>query len=76
VPLTAEVSGSTAGAGVSTGAQEAAKEASPEGPSAQVGSIVGSGSWTTEMTTGRPNIVKVEVVSVSSGEPSDLAEVA
>jgi hypothetical protein len=29
-----------------------------------------------EVVTGRPDVIKVEVVMVSSGEASDLAEVA
>jgi hypothetical protein len=52
------------------------KEAAPEGPSAQVGFAAGGGSHIEETTMGRPNVIEVEVVSVSFGEPYDLAEVA
>jgi hypothetical protein len=41
-----------------------------------VGSIEGGGSRAEESATGGPDIVEMEVVSVSAGEPSDLAEVA
>jgi hypothetical protein len=37
---------------------------------------MGGGSWAEDTAMGGPNIIKVEVVSVSSGEPSDLAKVA
>jgi hypothetical protein len=52
------------------------KEVAPKGPSTQVGSTTGGGSQTKEMTIGGPDVIEVEVVSVSSGEPSDLAKVA
>jgi hypothetical protein len=37
---------------------------------------MGGGSRAKETTIGRPDVVEVEVVSVSSDEPSDLAKVA
>jgi hypothetical protein len=72
----AETPGSTVGAGASAGAQEATKEVVPEGRLAQVGSAVGGGSQAEETVTDGPDVIEVEVVSVSSGEPSDLAKVA
>jgi hypothetical protein len=52
------------------------KEVVPEGPSAQVGSKVGGGSQADDAAMGGPGAVKGEVVSISSGEPSIIAEVA
>jgi hypothetical protein len=75
-PPAAKASRSTAGAGADAGAQEAAKEATPEDSLAHVGSDVGGGSQAEETTMGGPDVIEVEVVSVLSGEPFDLAEVA
>jgi hypothetical protein len=62
--------------GADTGAQEVAKEVVAEDPSTQVRSAIGGRSKAEEALSRKPNVTKVEVVSVSSGEPSDLAEVA
>jgi hypothetical protein len=75
-PLTAEASGLTTGAGADARAQEDVKEATPEDPSAQVRSAVGGGSQAEEAASREPDVTEIEVVSVSSGEPSDLAKVA
>jgi hypothetical protein len=72
----AEALGSTAGADLDTRAQEAAKEATPKDPSARVGSATGGGSQAEEVASRKPVVLEVEVVSVSSDEPSDLAEMA
>jgi hypothetical protein len=53
-----------------------AKEATPEDPSTQVGFAAGGGSQAKEVASREPDVVEVEVVSVSSGEPSNLVEVA
>jgi hypothetical protein len=76
LPPMAEMLGSAVGVGVSTGAQGATKETTLERSSVQVGSAAGGGSWVEETTTGRLDVIEVEVVSISSGEPSDLVEVA
>jgi hypothetical protein len=75
-PPMAEMLGSATGVRASTRVQEVAKETALESPSVQVGSAVGGGSEVEEMATGGPEVIEVEVVSISSGEPSDLAEVA
>jgi hypothetical protein len=41
-----------------------------------VGFAAGGGSQAEEAASREPNVIGVEVVSVSSGEPSNLAEVA
>jgi hypothetical protein len=63
------------GEGASTRAQEVEKEATPESPTEQVGSAVRGGSQVEEMMTCGPDVVEVEMVSISFGEPSNLAEV-
>jgi hypothetical protein len=74
-PPTAEMPAPTVGVGVSIGAQEAMKEAVREGPSVQVGSAAGGGSRPQDTAIGGPDTIKAEVVSISSGEPFDMAEV-
>jgi hypothetical protein len=56
--------------------QEATKEAVHEGPLAQVGSKARGGSRADDTATSGPGAVEGEVVSISFGEPSDMAEVA
>jgi hypothetical protein len=75
-PPMAEASGSTTGAGAGAGAQEAVKEVMPKDPSTQVGAANGGGSQAEEAASHEPDVTKVEVVSVSPREPSNLAEVA
>jgi hypothetical protein len=71
-----EASGSIAGAGAGARAQEAVKEVMPKDPSTQVGAATTGGSQAMEAASHEPKVTEVEVVSVSPGEPSDLAEVA
>jgi hypothetical protein len=75
-PLTAETPTPTMGVGVSAGAQEAMKEAMHEGPSTQVGSTARGVSRLEDTAMGGPNTIEAEVVSISSSEPFDMAEVA
>ncbi|XP_066353306.1 uncharacterized protein [Miscanthus floridulus] len=54
----------------------AAEEAALEAPSTRVGAAAGGGSQAEEAASREAETAEVEVVSVSSGEPSDVAEVA
>jgi hypothetical protein len=71
-----EVPALTMGVGPSTGAQATMKDAMPEGPSAQKWSTAGDGSRADDAVTSGPSAIEGEVVSISSSDPSDLAEVA
>jgi hypothetical protein len=51
------------------------KEAASKDPSAQMGAVARGGSQAEEATSRKLDVAEVEVVSVSFGEPSDMAEV-